>query len=172
MYYRLVVHFPEHGVISTDSGDASSNAHRPKNLNPASTITNKANRMFLIRMFGRHKESGANQSVAYAKIQDSLDSALTSVFSEDGKKAVLYYMTQNYSLSLEQASRDPKKLEAALTDLLGEIGWKVVKGKILERLYGPGSGMESLSTGVPSLTEAFGFVRSIRAGFANASIGF
>ena len=59
-------------------------------------------------MFGRARRSaGTAQGLTYDKIQSTVDAALTAVFSEAGKKAVLYYMSENYSLSLEQASKNP-----------------------------------------------------------------
>ena len=78
-----------------------------------------------------------------------LDSVLTSVFTEGGKNAIVYYMTEKYSLTLEQACENPGRLEAALTNLLGESGWGVVKRKIVEHVDGgahagaPGSGTSS-----------------------------
>jgi hypothetical protein len=96
------------------------------------------------------------------EVATRLDSALTTIFSEDGKRTVLYYMTNKYNLSLQQASKDPSKLEKALTNLLGEVGYLVVKRSILE---------EFLDTKIPmndtkmvqttSLREAFGFVRGL-----------
>ncbi len=99
--------------------------------------------------------------MAYDQIVEGLDSALTSVFSESGKEAVIYYMTQKYSLSLEQASRDPKKLEHALTSLLGEIGWTVVKRRILEQFYGPSVKSDFASVMSASLSDAFGLARMV-----------
>jgi glycosyltransferase A (GT-A) superfamily protein (DUF2064 family) len=99
----------------------------------------------------------------YDQIRAKLDSALTSVFTEDGKRAVLYYMTEKYSLTLEQASRDPGKLETALTNLLGEIGWTVVKRRILEQFYGPSIGIDMVTVESASLRDAFGMIGSFMA---------
>jgi hypothetical protein len=97
--------------------------------------------------------------MAYEQIRERLDSALTSVFSEDGKKTVLFYLTEKYSLTLEKASKNPGKLEESLTNLLGEIGWTVVKRRILQEIYGPSLEIGSISVETASLSDAFGFVR-------------
>jgi hypothetical protein len=94
-----------------------------------------------------------------------LDSALTAIFSEDGKRTVLYYMTNRFGLTLEQASMDPSKLERALTDLLGEVGWMVVKRAILEEFWDKKIGInETTLVERASLHEAFGFVRGLGMG--------
>ena len=117
-----------------------------------------------MRIFAHRKlPTGSGQGIAYEQIREKLDSALTSVFSEDGKKTVLFYLTEKYSLTLERASKDPGKLEKSLTNLLGEIGWTVVKRRILQEIYGPSFEIGSVSTETASLSEAFGFVRSIRS---------
>jgi hypothetical protein len=116
-----------------------------------------------VRVFGRRRPSTiSGQGIAYEQIRERLDSALTSVFSENGKKAVLFYLTEKYSLTLEKASKDPEKLEESLTNLLGEIGWTVVKRRILQEFYGPGPEIGSLSARTASLSDAFGFVRLFR----------
>ncbi len=92
----------------------------------------------------------------FAKVRAKLDKALTSVFTEDGKRAVLFYMLQRYSLNLEQASSDPVRLEAALTNMLGDIGWLVVKRKILEQFWGRSVGIEEPAVHGASLRDAFG----------------
>jgi len=86
-----------------------------------------------------------------------LDSALTSIFSEDGKQTVLYYMRERYDLTLDQAFADPVKLEKALTGLLGEIGWMVIKRKILEHFWEKKIEMSDMKVvESASLREAFG----------------
>ena len=69
------------------------------------------------------------------EITEKLDTALTSIFNEDGKRTVLYYLVNKYGLTLEQASEDPQRLEGAFTGLLGEVGWMVVKRAILEAIW-------------------------------------
>ena len=64
-----------------------------------------------------------------------LDRALTDVFSEKGKQTVLYYMNNKYGLSLEQAISDPSRLERSMTEMLGQVGWMVVKRQILEAFW-------------------------------------
>jgi len=64
-------------------------------------------------MRGRRKTTAKAEGMAYEQIREKLDAALTSVFSEEGKKAVLYHMTEKYSLTLEQASANPRKLDIA-----------------------------------------------------------
>ena len=115
-----------------------------------------------MRIFGpRRRSTGNGQGIAYEQIRDRLDTALTSVFSEDGKRAVLYYLTEKYSLTLENASKDPEKLEKSLTNLLGEIGWSVVKRRILQEFYGPKLEIGNMSVESISLSDAFGFIRSL-----------
>ena len=94
-----------------------------------------------------------------------LDTALTSIFSEDGKRTVLFYMTNKFGLTLEQATRDPSKLEAALTGMLGEVGWMVVKKAILEEFWNKKIGInETVVVERASLREAFGFIRNLGLG--------
>jgi len=119
---------------------------------------------------GRETPAVPGQGMAYDQIRDRLDSALTAVFTEDGKRTVLYYMAQRYSVSLEQASRDPVQLEYALTNLLGEIGWMVVKRKILERLSGQQMGNDLLTVERTSLREAFGAFHSLMSGMRSAFV--
>jgi hypothetical protein len=116
-----------------------------------------------LNLFGGNKvgDSGPPQGDP-EEVVSRLDSALTTIFSEDGKRTVLYYMTNRFNLSLQQASADPPKLERALTNLLGEVGYMVVKRAILE---------ECLDRKIPmndtefvqrtSLREAFGFIRGL-----------
>ncbi len=117
-----------------------------------------------MRIFA-HRElpTSSGQGIAYEQIREKLDSALTSVFSEDGKKTVLFYLTEKYSLTLERASKDPGKLEKSLTNLLGEIGWTVVKRRILQEIYGSSFEIGSVSVKTASLSDAFGFVRLFRS---------
>ncbi len=70
-----------------------------------------------------------------SEVVSKLDTALTAIFSEDGKRTVIYYLTNRFGLTLEQASMDPSKLEKALTGMLGEVGWVVVKRAILEEFW-------------------------------------
>jgi hypothetical protein len=117
-------------------------------------------------IFGHQRGvSRHSEGVGYSQIEDRIDSALTSVFTEEGKKAVLFYMTEKYSLSLEQASEDPHKLEVALTSLLGEMGWMVVKHKILEEFRGPAAVRSFREIEGASLRNVFG---SIGSRFARA----
>ncbi len=74
-------------------------------------------------------------------------------------------MTSKYGLSLEQASLDPSKLERALTNLLGEIGWMVVKQAILEQFWERKIGVEEASmVKRVSLREAFGLTQGFGLG--------
>lgn len=99
------------------------------------------------------------------EIVERLDKALTGIFSEDGKRTVTYYLTNKYGVTLESASRDPSKLERALTELLGEVGWTVVKKAILEEFWSKKIGMdEMVVVERASLREAFGFVRGLGSG--------
>ncbi len=77
----------------------------------------------------------ATQKGDPSEVVSKLDTALTAIFSEDGKRTVIYYLTNRYGLTLEQASADPSKLEKALTGMLGEVGWMVVKRAILEEFW-------------------------------------
>jgi len=112
-----------------------------------------------VRIFGRREDTGEGE--VYSQIRHKLDCALTSIFTEGGKKAVLYYMTEKYSLTLEQASQDPRRLEEALTSMLGEIGWMVVKKKILEQFYGKSERMVLVPLETVSLRDAFGSIGSV-----------
>jgi len=97
-----------------------------------------------------------------SEVVTKLDSALTAIFNEDGKRTVLYHMSNRYGLSLEQASMDPSKLEKALTSLLGEIGWIVVKRAILEQFWDRKIPVEEVTiVEKASLQQAFGFVRGL-----------
>lgn len=94
-----------------------------------------------------------------------LDSALTSVFSEDGKRTVIYYLRTKFGLTLEQATADPASLERALTGMLGEVGWMVVKKAILEEFWDEKVGVdETRRIATASLREAFGFVHGLGFG--------
>ena len=94
-----------------------------------------------------------------------LDRALTTIFSEDGMRTVAYYLTNKYELTLEQATRDPSKLEKALTGMLGEVGWMVVKKAILEEFWNKKIEIsETVLIERASLRDAFGFVRNIGLG--------
>jgi len=94
-----------------------------------------------------------------------LDNALTAIFSEDGKRTVLYHLTKKYGLTLEQASADPTRLEKALTGMLGEIGWMVVKRAILEVFWDKKIDInETTLVERASLGDAFGFVRGLGLG--------
>jgi len=117
-----------------------------------------------VRIFAnRELPTGSGQGLTHEQIKEKLDTALSSVFSEDGKKTVLFYLTEDYSLTLDRASKDPGKLEESLTNLLGEIGWTVVKCRILREIYGPSLEVDSVSAGTASLSDAFGFVRLLRS---------
>lgn len=100
-----------------------------------------------------------------AEITSRLDTALTAIFSENGKRTVLYYMSEKYGVSLEQASVDPARLEHALTGLLGDVGWMVVKRAILEHFWErkiPRQDVQVVESA--SLSEAFGFVQGLQLG--------
>ena len=114
---------------------------------------------------GDSRDAGVPRTTDQGEIIAKLDIALTSIFTEDGKKTVLYYLSVKYGVSLEQASVDPAKLEKALTGLLGEVGWMVVKRAILEHFWDrkiPRQEMRLVETA--SLGEAFGFIRGFRFG--------
>ena len=99
------------------------------------------------------------------EVVEKLDKALTAIFSEDGKRTITYYLTNKYGVTLESASRDPSKLERALTELLGEVGWTVVKKAILEEFWSKKIGIEeTVVVERASLHEAFGFVRGLGPG--------
>jgi len=114
-------------------------------------------------MRGRRKTTAKAEGMAYEQIREKLDAALTSVFSEEGKRAVLYHMTEKYSLTLEQASANPRKLEDALTNFLGEVGWIVLKRKILEQFSGQAMENDVATIERASLNDAFGIFRSFAA---------
>jgi hypothetical protein len=114
-----------------------------------------------VRIFERWKRrKNPADCPAYGQIETKIDSALTSVFTEEGKKAVLFYMTEKYRLTLKQASADPHKLEDALTNLLGEVGWIVVKRKILEQFNDLPVGRTFPEIEGASLSDVFGVIRS------------
>jgi len=117
-------------------------------------------------LFGiREPNRGTPVNVNSEEIVERLDKALTGIFSEDGKRTVTYYLTNKYGVTLESASRDPSKLERALTELLGEVGWTVVKKAILEEFWSKKIGMdEMVVVERASLREAFGFVRGLGSG--------
>lgn len=159
MHYRLVVHLLRgQSTVPTLEREAVT-----LNSNSDSIITNRTNRKICyVRIFAdRRRPSSAVQGMAYELIRERLETALNSVFSEDGKRAVLFYLTEKYSVTLETASKDPVKLEAALTNLLGEIGWTLVKRRIIRELYGPTFETNRTSVETASLSDAFGFIRSL-----------
>jgi hypothetical protein len=114
-------------------------------------------------LFGiRDSNPGTPTSADTEEIVERLDKALTGIFSEDGKRTVTYYLTNKYGVTLESASRDPSKLERALTELLGEVGWTVVKKAILEEFWNKRIEInETVVVERASLREAFGFVRGL-----------
>ncbi len=102
------------------------------------------------------------QKADLSEVVARLDSALTSIFSEDGKQTVLYYMRERYGLTLDQAFADPVKLEKALTGLLGDIGWMVIKRRILEHFWEKKIEMSDMQVvKSASLRDAFGLVRGL-----------
>ena len=118
-------------------------------------------------MFGAHEANGdGHVDVRSAEeVVAKLDKALTSIFSEDGKRTVIYYLTNKYGITLEQATRDPSKLEKALTGMLGEVGWMVVKKAILEEFWEKKIGInETILVERASLREAFSFIRGLGVG--------
>lgn len=125
-----------------------------------------------MHFFGRRDTPSDGQGPAYDQIRKRIDNALTTIFTEDGKRAVLYYMTEKYSLTLEQASIDPGRLEDALTSMLGEIGWMVVKKKILEQFYGRNDRMALVHIETASLRDAFGSLHSILSSSSPGRVGF
>ncbi len=116
-----------------------------------------------MRLFSKGPKSEKDPSeVGKAAVMAKLDKALTSVFNEAGKKAVLYHMEQRYGLTFEGASSDPIQLEKAMTGLLGSIGWLVVKRRILEQFTGLDIPLQdSKSVEAWSLSDAFGFARGL-----------
>src|SRR5712692_1345180 len=118
----------------------------------------------ILNLFGGDKadEPGHIHNKGPEEVTSRLDTALTTIFTEDGKRTVLYYLTNKYNLSLQQASADPNKLEKALTNLLGEVGWMVVKRAILEEFLDRKIAVhETDLVQRASLREAFGFVRGL-----------
>ncbi len=111
----------------------------------------------------KQRESrGIGQKVNPDEVVSRLDAALTAVFSENGKRTVLYYMSNRFGLSIDQASRDPLRLEKALTSLLGEIGWMVVKREILEQFWDRKIAVDEVDVVKgASLREAFGFISGL-----------
>ena len=117
--------------------------------------------MFRIRDTNPETPAGVNTS----EVVERLDKALTAIFSEDGKRTVTYYLTNKYGVTLESASRDPSKLEKALTELLGEVGWTVVKKAILEEFWNKKIEInDTIIVERASLREAFGFVLGLGPG--------
>jgi hypothetical protein len=120
-----------------------------------------------VKLFGTKGsgDAGDVDAADQAEIISRLDSALTSIFSEDGKRTVLYYMSDKFGLTLEQASVDPAKLERALTGLLGEVGWMVVKRAILEHFWErkiPRQEIQVVERA--SLRDAFVFMKGFQVG--------
>ena len=116
-------------------------------------------------MFRIRDRPGPSNGINTEEVIERLDKALTSIFSEDGKRTVTYYLTSKYGVTLESASRDPSKLERALTELLGEVGWTVVKKAILEEFWSKKIGIdETVVVERASLREAFGFVSGLGPG--------
>jgi hypothetical protein len=117
--------------------------------------------LFRIRDTNPETPAGVNTS----EVVERLDKALTAIFSEDGKRTVTYYLTNKYGVTLESASRDPSKLEKALTELLGEVGWTVVKKAILEEFWNKKIEInDTIIVERASLREAFGFVLGLGPG--------
>lgn len=120
----------------------------------------------VVNLFSSH-DSGhpSTQRGSTDQVISKLDTALTAIFSEDGKRTVIYYMNSKYGLTLEQASLDPSKLEKALTSMLGEIGWMVVKKAILEEFWDRKIGINDRTlVERASLREAFSFLRGLNPG--------
>jgi hypothetical protein len=134
------------------------------NMNSVSAITNyRVSGSHHVKLFGGNpRDVEVSEAAEQSEIIAKLDTALTSIFTEDGKKTVLFYLSLKYSLTLEQASVDPAKLERALTGLLGEVGWIVVKRAILEHFWErkiPRQEIRVVETA--SLGEAFGFIKGL-----------
>ncbi len=115
-----------------------------------------------MNLFGSRSPGNSDGSsrVASVDVVAKLDAALTEVFSEKGKQTVLYYMNSRYGLSLEQATMDPGRLEKAISEMLGKVGWMVVKRSILEKFWE--KRIELADTRLvegASLRDAFTFVR-------------
>ena len=114
-----------------------------------------------MKFFGRNqRRAGPIAGADPGETRARLDSALTAIFNEDGKRTVLYYLSNKFGLTLDQATVDPTRLEKALTSLLGEIGWMVVKRGILEQCWKRKIEMQEMQVvESASLHEAFGFIR-------------
>ncbi len=111
------------------------------------------------------KNSGSVQKGDPDAVVLKLDAALTSIFNEGGKRTVIYYMKNRFGLTLEQASADPIRLEKALTGMLGEVGWMVVKRAILEEFMEKKIDItETRLVASASLRETFGFVHGLALG--------
>ena len=118
-------------------------------------------------MFGMHdsKDSASATPRSTEEVLSKLDKALTAIFNEDGKRTVIYYLTNKFELTLEQATRDPSRLESSLTSMLGEVGWMVVKKAILEEFWDKKIGMEeTMVVQKASLLETFRFVSNLGVG--------
>ena len=102
---------------------------------------------------------GSAEEIRHDRIAARIDTALETIFTKDGKRAVLYFLSKRYSLTLEEAGADPARLEAALTSLLGEIGWTVVRKRILEEFSTSQPMAASVSYETRSLGEVFGAFR-------------
>jgi hypothetical protein len=119
-----------------------------------------------VNFFGTQDSNpDALQDTDTDEVLSKLDSALTTIFTESGKRTVIYYMTNKYGLTLEQAIKDPSKLEKALTSMLGEVGWMVVKRAILEEFWAKKISIsDTVIVQRASLHDAFGFVRGFGVG--------
>jgi len=118
-------------------------------------------------LFGMHdsKDSASATPRSTEEVLSKLDKALTAIFNEDGKRTVIYYLTNKFELTLEQATRDPSRLESSLTSMLGEVGWMVVKKAILEEFWDKKIGMEeTMVVQKASLLETFRFVSNLGVG--------
>jgi hypothetical protein len=71
------------------------------------------------------------------KLVDIADDSLSEIFTEDGKKAVLFYLKANYNVSLKDIVSRPTELAKALEDLLGVLGSNIVRDRIMRRFNGP-----------------------------------
>jgi hypothetical protein len=118
-----------------------------------------------MKIFGRSSEEHPQPTPE--EIRARLDVALTSIFNEDGKRTVLYYLANKFDLTLEQACAEPAKLERALTGLLGEVGWMVVKKAILEQFWERKIPVnEMIVVERASLREAFQFIKGFGPQFS------
>ncbi|HZW85380.1 MAG TPA: hypothetical protein VFE91_05715 [Nitrososphaerales archaeon] len=127
-----------------------------------------------MKLFGAHGEaSDSSRPLTISEIMEKLDSALLKIFNEDGKRTVLYYLSTKYDLTLEQASQDPASLEKALTGMLGEVGWMVVKKAILEQFWDKRIQVQDMKiVERASLREAFGFANGFGTIIRAAAPGF